>query len=92
MTEISIASRGFYEAMQQYRHTPVSQPLAVTAAYKAVVEQVDVRVGSLVTSLNTAIEFYEFWATQTKSESERENFLSLAREARAAIRLVSIDE
>ena len=87
MAEPTIENRDFYEVMQQYRHMPISNPAATAGAYKNVIGHVNGRVSPLVEVANTAIEFYEFWSTQTKSDDERENFLRLANEAREAIRL-----
>jgi hypothetical protein len=82
---VTIESRDFYETMHQYRHMPIANQAAVSQAYKQVIRGVDDILKPMVEALETAIEFYDFWAKQTKSQDESENFMRLATEARDAI-------
>ena len=84
----TIESRDFHEVMQQYRHMPLANQSATVSAYKNVIKLVDDKLKPMVEALTTSIEFYEFWATQTKSDDERENFVRLAKEAHDAIAAV----
>lgn len=67
----TIETRAFYEAMQQYRHTPIVPVNGPALAYQDVIKHVDDLVNPLVARAVELRNWYAETASSTNSDSER---------------------